>query len=60
MKVLITGASGLMGEDIADVFKEKHKVIPLRGRESIGITNNARIYSYIRNKKPNPVIHCAA
>ena len=39
MKVLITGATGLFGEDITRIFAEKHEVIPVMGKKELDITN---------------------
>ena len=38
MRVMVTGASGLLGEEIADHFEAKgHEVIRLKGRKRIRI-----------------------
>lgn len=59
MKVIITGASGLLGEEIADVFSQEHEVIPLKGRKSIDISKTEKIISFIRNESPDLIIHSA-
>lgn len=59
MKVIVTGASGLLGQDIADVFKEKHDVIELKGRKFINITDTKEVVSFIKQQKPDLIIHSA-
>lgn len=60
MKVVVTGASGLLGYDIADIFeKNGHTVIRLSGRASIDITNPREITSFIVKENPDCVVHCA-
>jgi dTDP-4-dehydrorhamnose reductase len=59
MKVIVSGASGLLGEDIVNVFEEKHEVIPLMGRKSIDITNTRLLVDFIEKEKPDLIIHSA-
>jgi len=59
MKVIVTGASGLLGQEIVDVFQEYHNVIPLKGRSSIDVTNTKEIVTFISNKNPDLIIHSA-
>lgn len=59
MKVLVTGATGLFGEDIARVFAEKHEVVAVKGRKELDITNAKEVFSYIEKVKPNLIIHSA-
>lgn len=60
MKVIVTGASGLLGRDIADVFEEAgHKTIRLLGRKDIDITDTRKVIGFIEQEMPDCVIHCA-
>ena len=59
MRVVITGASGLLGQEISDVFKKEHEVFELKGRNDIDITNTKGIINYIKDKKPDLIIHSA-
>lgn len=59
MKVIVTGASGLLGQEIVDVFQEYHNVIPLKGRSSIDVTKTKEIVTFISNKNPDLIIHSA-
>lgn len=70
MKVLITGANGLLGHDIWRLFEHKHDLISLARNPSpwVGeerfrqcdLTNAALTYAIITKENPELVIHCAA
>ena len=60
MKVLVTGAKGLLGRDVMDALRK-------RGHEAVGvdiqeldITDQAAVMAYFKEEKPDAVIHCAA
>lgn len=60
MKVLVTGVNGQLGYDVV-------KVLTARGIEHQGVdqqdfdlTDSEAVHSYIREYKPDAVIHCAA
>ncbi len=60
LKVLVTGASGLLGEDAVRVFKESgHEVIEVKGREQLDLTRADETLELIRRHKPQIVVHCA-
>lgn len=70
MKVLITGASGLLGHDLWKLLELKHELValgrtraswidPARYREC-DLTNAARTYTVITKENPEVVIHAAA
>jgi len=58
MRVLITGARGLLGMDTVEVFSKQHEVIPL-GREELDVTDAAETISTIQGAKPDLVLHFA-
>ncbi len=62
MKAVITGASGLLGEEVADWLEreEGHEVIRLRGRSELDITDTEAVASLMCKAKPNLIVHCAA
>ncbi|KAH9973873.1 NAD-P-binding protein [Lactifluus volemus] len=71
MKVIVTGASGVLGTAVYDAFARAdagHTVIGLANSRSGGIHNLSRldllnsddVSTFIRDTKPNWVIHCAA
>ena len=60
MKVVVTGASGLLGSDVSDVFEDAgHHVIRLMGRKSVNILNTSEIIAFMEKEKPDLIVHCA-
>lgn len=59
MKVIVTGASGMFGADIARVFAENHEVFALKGRKDLDLTNLSALETYIKDVSPDLVIHVA-
>jgi len=67
MKVLLTGASGLLGRDVHKLFKSKGIEItglcfsrPVEGLVQMDITDNDAMDKLIASTKPNLIIHSAA
>lgn len=70
MKVLLTGASGLLGHDLWKLFEKKHELLAVgrtRGTwiapelfRECDLTNAAHTYALITKENPEIVIHCAA
>jgi len=73
MRILVTGATGLLGSNVAKVAAEKygakvigtiHKTKPLKPLacelESMDITDNQQVIKSIEKYKPDVVVHCAA
>ncbi len=70
MKVLVTGASGLLGHDIWKLFERKHELTALgRSRapwmdasqfRECDLTNAAHTYAVVTKENPEIVVHCAA
>ena len=68
MKILITGITGLLGQELAKVLSIKHEVIGLSLKESlpgfevlnVDITDNEAVYRAISKINPDLVIHTAA
>jgi dTDP-4-dehydrorhamnose reductase len=60
MKVLITGAGGMLGRDVAIVARNaRHEVIAL-DRDRLDITDPAHVERVIGGERPGAVINCAA
>jgi dTDP-4-dehydrorhamnose reductase len=70
MKVIVTGASGLLGHDVWKLFETKHDLVALgrtqaawvdrpRFREC-DLTNAAHTYALLTKENPEIVVHCAA
>ncbi|EPQ52149.1 NAD P-binding protein [Gloeophyllum trabeum ATCC 11539] len=67
MKVLVTGASGLLGSAVYNAFKQAgHDVLGLAHSRATGdlkkvdLTDKGQVEAVFREFKPNWVIHCAA
>lgn len=58
MKILILGAKGMLGTDLAEVFK--HYKPYLWDSNKLNITNKKQVYKKISQIKPNIVINAAA
>ncbi len=60
MKVLVTGASGMLGADVVTVARRmSHEVVGF-DRDELDITNPARVERAIARERPGAVINCAA
>ncbi|MBU3180727.1 dTDP-4-dehydrorhamnose reductase [Clostridium psychrophilum] len=61
MKVLITGANGQLGREIAKQYKEIKEIdLILAGRSDLDITKVNEVYSFVNKNKPDVIINCAA
>jgi dTDP-4-dehydrorhamnose reductase len=60
MKVLVTGAAGMLGSDVVTVADaEGHQVVAL-DHDDLDITNPAKVERVITRERPGAVINCAA
>ena len=60
LRILITGTSGLLGEDVATfMMKKKYEVIEFRGRKDCDLSKTEDALNRITSYKPDVVIHCA-
>lgn len=59
MKILITGANGMLGTDLTQLLTTQFEVIAIDIQQLDLIDNEATI-DYITNLKPNIIINCAA
>ena len=61
MRVMVTGASGLLGEEIADHFEAKgHEVIRLKGRKQLDLRNLEAVLQFVVDIHPDVIVHAAA
>lgn len=58
MKILITGANGMLAKAVRERFKE-HELI-LTDVEELDITNLEKVEDFVENSKPDVIINCAA
>lgn len=60
MRILVTGANGQLGQDLAKILEQaNHTVIPY-DRDTLDITDQAASLEEVQNSKPDAIIHCAA
>lgn len=63
MRVLVTGACGMLGSLVCEALKGKHVVVPtdvLQGCEILDIADTGAVFDVINRVRPEMVIHCAA
>ena len=58
MKILITGAYGMLGSDLREVLKDNELIIT--GSKDLDITKENNVLQFIQDKKPEIVINAAA
>jgi dTDP-4-dehydrorhamnose reductase len=59
MRILVTGAKGMLAYSLIPILKEKHTVIPL-SRKELDITERHHVYKTLKDALPDIVINCAA
>lgn len=59
MKVLVTGARGMLAHDLIPLLRKTHKVVAF-SREDLDITERASVFGRIKKEAPGIVINCAA
>ena len=59
MKILVTGAKGMLAHDLIPVLREGHEVIS-PAEENLDITKRAGIYEVVEQTVPDLVVNCAA
>lgn len=60
MKVLVTGAGGQLGHDVAELLPLKGHSALAPDRTHLDITDPEAVSSYFTQNRPDAVIHCAA
>lgn len=59
MKILITGANGMLAKEIKEKFEEGNELI-LTDVEELDITNEKSVFDFVNSLKPDYIINCAA
>lgn len=60
MKILVTGAKGQLGYDVCREFTKRKIEYMGVDKEEFDITDEAAVNNYMKNCKPDAVIHCSA
>ena len=60
MKVLVTGASGMLGHDVCTAFRQAGNEIVPTGSAELNVADPAQTRSVILAEMPDLVVHCAA
>jgi len=60
MKVLVTGARGQLGYDVVERLKELNIEHVGVDKEDFDLTNEKETKEFIKNYKPDVIVHCAA
>lgn len=60
MKVLITGASGMLGQDVAAEADAVHHEVVSLSREQLDVTDEAAVFDAMHQHMPAVVVNCAA
>ncbi len=65
MRVLVTGANGMLGRRVVEAFSAAHEVIATArcsgdGVEALDVTDHAAVGSVLRRVRPDVVVNCAA
>lgn len=59
MKVLVSGASGLLGAEIVDVFSGVHETRGLMGRRELDLVNAREVMDFVVAQRPDLIINSA-
>jgi dTDP-4-dehydrorhamnose reductase len=60
MKIAVTGAYGLLGEEFMRVLGKTHEVIPFPRRQELDLTNLQEVRDFVAGTAPDLIIHSAA
>lgn len=59
MKILVTGATGMLGQDLCPVLEDEgHNVIET-ATHNLDITNFEKVFAFVEAEKPDFIVHCA-
>ncbi|MDR1167718.1 MAG: dTDP-4-dehydrorhamnose reductase [Heliobacteriaceae bacterium] len=60
MKVLVTGADGMLGQDLCPVLEDEGYFVVETNKSSLDVTDFNAVERVLSREKPDLVIHCAA
>ena len=59
MKILVTGANGMLAKEVKEKFEKEHEIIET-DKEELDITDQKAVFEYVKTIKPEYIINCAA
>ncbi|MDR2067086.1 MAG: dTDP-4-dehydrorhamnose reductase [Endomicrobium sp.] len=59
-KVLVTGAQGMLGQDLCNILEKEGFLVIKTNRSNLDISDFKVVEKFLNEKKPDLVIHCAA
>lgn len=60
MKVLVTGANGMLGQDLCPILEDAGCFVIETDKDTLDITDFEKVNSFLNEVKPDMVVHCAA
>lgn len=60
MKVLVTGAKGMLGQDLCPIFEDAGAFVIETDVDTLDITNAEQVKQVLTDIRPDLVVHCAA
>lgn len=60
MKILVTGANGMLGQDLCPILEDECHMVIETDVNSLDITNFEIVKKVLSSEKPDYVVHCAA
>lgn len=60
MKVLVTGANGMLGQDLCPILEDAGCYVIQTDYETLDVTDNTAADNFISKTHPDLIIHCAA
>lgn len=60
MKILVTGATGMLGQDVLRVLQEQRHICLGVGSADFDLTDAAAVIAAVKAFKPDAIVHCAA
>lgn len=63
MRIVVTGAAGMLGRDLTEILAAEHTVVPtdrVGVTAPLEITDAAAVRAFLAREQPEAVVHCAA
>jgi len=60
MKIILTGATGLIGSRFFDLLKGRYEIVPLSSSFGVDITDRIKVRKFLDEKNPALIVHMAA